>query len=1022
MPLPSPDPPNVPTMMRPIIAALFIGLSTASVAFGQAPTLGHLLPAGLPPGKATDVVFYGGNLAAPTGVWTSFPSTVELTPDVENNGTEAGKVSYRISVPADTPPGVAGIRITTGQGVSNIRLILVDDLPSAVKAGNNKSRETAQEISLPIAIDGACEGQSSDFYKLTATAGQRVSVDAYARRLGSPLDPMIRLLAADGRELAYSDDEPSSGVDGRFTHTFDADGEYYVEIRDIRFQGGGGHRYRLRIGDFPLPSVPYPLAAAKGSAANVQVTGKHVELPSPLAVTMPPDVPGGRYNVAAGYDSSQGSSWVTLLATDTPDQLEAEPNNAPETSTAVTLPGALEGRFEAPGDLDYFAFEAKKGQRWVFRGQTRSLGSPGDVFMRLYDAEGKALAEAEDNGAEEGAINHAFGADGTYRLRVEDTHRRGGVDRVYRIAVTPYEPGFTLAAAAEKVDAPQNGVFVVKVTAARRDYNGPITLAVENAGEGCKLRHNVIPEGKPETTMHVTVGQSLSAGQMARVKIVGQAKIGENEFRATASTLGALRGALAGLPFPPAVLDGEVALGVGPVFPQFFQLAAPAPSVSLPKSGATANLKVQLTRSNGFDEKVNLGVEGLPEGVTAKAAAIEKGKTEGLIELTSAAAIPPGKHAIRLVGSATFKNQPQKFAVDSLAVDGPPFAIAVAPAGPLAAGGKQKATLSFTGDVSPVAAPARYDGGVTRGSEGPRAPALPGFAADNRSAQFSGIDKGPGDDRLTAALPMTTTGDYTLEFWINNTRDLSQPNSPAISGYVFSRAGTPGAGNSQPGDHLGIGGVESAPRDTLFFYNGESLVPGRTKLAVGTWHHVAVVRAGDRFTVYLDGDVANPEIQATAAKNYNTNRITLATRSDGYAPFQGRLDEVAVFDAPLTGEQVAAHFAAAKAETPARDAILKDRPLVYWPLDETDGQLAASAAPAHKRLVKLAWKNQPAGLTLLDEVVLVDGQDKVEFELAAAESVAPAKIENLAVAGTTPASGGDFTAESPPFALEIAKP
>jgi hypothetical protein len=980
-----------------------------------------MLPAGVQPGKATDVVFFGGNLASPNGVWTGFPSTAEMTPGVEKNGTDPARVSYRITVPADAPLGPAGIRVITGQGVSNVKLILVDDLPATVKAGNNKSRETAQALTLPVAVDGSCDAESSDFYKFTAAQGQRISVEVYARRLGSALDPVIRLLAADGRELAFSDDEPASGADGRFTHKFAAAGDYFIEIRDVRYQGGA-HHYRLRIGDFPLPSVPYPLAAAKGSAAHVQVTGQSVELPSPLAVTMPPDVPGNRLNVAAGYEASGGSSWVTLLATDAPDQLEQEPNDTADKSTAVVLPGALEGRFEAPRDRDFFAFEAKKDQRWVFRGQTRSLGSPGDLFLRLYNADGGVAGEAEDNGAEEGSINYTFPADGVYRLAVEDTHRRGGPDRVYRVTVEPYAPGFTLEAAAEKVDAPQNGVFVVKVTATRRDYNGPIALGVNGAGDGCTLRHNVIPEGKPETTMHVTIGPSLTAGQLATVEIYGQAKIGESEFRATASTLGALRGALSGLPFPPAALDGALALGVGPVFPQFFQVAAASPVVALEKAGAQANLTVQVTRSSGFEDAVSVSLGGLPKGVTAKAATIEKGKTEAAIELVGAEAIPPGKHPLQLIGSATFQNQPQTFVVEQVSLQGPPIAIALAPAGPLAVGGRQKATLSFAGELAPVPAAATYESGVTRGAEGPRAPALPGFEGDNKAAGFSGLDKSPGDDRLTAALPVAARGDYTLELWLYNTRDLAQPNSPAISGYVFSRPGTPTAANAQPGDHLGIGGIETSPRDKLFFYNGETLVPGRTTLSINAWHHVALVRSGEQVKVYLDGDVANPEIVATAAKNFDSAHVTLGTRSDGFGPLQGRLDEVVVFDAALAPEQVAAHFAAAKAAAPARDVILKDAPLAYWRLDETEGQLAASVAPAHKRLVRLAWKNLPAGLTAPDEVVLVDAQDKVDVELAAAASVPPGKLENIVVAGTTVVGQAAFTADSPPATIEVNKP
>ena len=259
---------------------------------------------------------------------------------------------------------------------------------------------------------------------------------------------------------------------------------------------------------------------------------------------------------------------------DRSEQLEQEPNDTPDTSTPVKLPGAIEGRFETRGDRDYYQFEAKKGERFVFTGQTRTLGSPSDLFMRLYNAEGGVLAEAEDTGAEEGILNVTFPADGLYRLRVEDTNHRGGADEVYRIAIEPYQPGFSLAAAVENVNAPQNGVFVVKVTTTRRDYNGPITLSLEGAGEGCTLQHNIIPEGKPETTMSVTLGPSLAAGKIAMIHVVGQAKIGATEFRTTASTLLAMRTSLSGLPFPPAVLDGTLGLGVGPVFPPFFQLAA----------------------------------------------------------------------------------------------------------------------------------------------------------------------------------------------------------------------------------------------------------------------------------------------------------------------------------------------------------------------------------------------------------------------------------------------------------------
>ena len=262
--------------------------------------------------------------------------------------------------------------------------------------------------------------------------------------------------------------------------------------------------------------------------------------------------------------------------------MEVEPNDAPEQSTPVKFPGAIEGRFETPGDRDFYQFEAKKGERYVFAGQTRSLGSPSDLFMRLYNAEGGVLAEAEDNGNEEGTLNATFPADGIYRLRVEDTNHRGGPDEVYRVVVEPYQAGFTLAAAAEKVDAPQNGVFVVKVTAARRDYNGPITLGVEGAGEGCTLRNNIIPEGKPETTMQrharpVADGRPIGADQDLRH--------GENR-RERVPRHGQHAGGPAGGADRAAVSAGRARRHAWPwawarCFRKFFQLAAASPLVPL---------------------------------------------------------------------------------------------------------------------------------------------------------------------------------------------------------------------------------------------------------------------------------------------------------------------------------------------------------------------------------------------------------------------------------------------------------
>jgi hypothetical protein len=128
---------------------------------------------------------------------------------VDKNGTDPATVTYRLTVPPDAQLGVGAVRLRTGNGVSNVRLMLIDDLPSIARVGTNKSMAAAQVLAPPVAVDGACDPESSDFYKITAASGQRISIEVYARRLGSPLDPIVRLLNSAGREVAFSDDEPA---------------------------------------------------------------------------------------------------------------------------------------------------------------------------------------------------------------------------------------------------------------------------------------------------------------------------------------------------------------------------------------------------------------------------------------------------------------------------------------------------------------------------------------------------------------------------------------------------------------------------------------------------------------------------------------------------------------------------------------------------------------------------------------------------------------------------------------------
>ncbi|MEQ1860953.1 MAG: LamG-like jellyroll fold domain-containing protein [Chthoniobacteraceae bacterium] len=176
----------------------------------------------------------------------------------------------------------------------------------------------------------------------------------------------------------------------------------------------------------------------------------------------------------------------------------------------------------------------------------------------------------------------------------------------------------------------------------------------------------------------------------------------------------------------------------------------------------------------------------------------------------------------------------------------------------------------------------------------------------NRAAHFAG-------GRLRADAKLGPA--YSVELWLWN--GLAA-NARAITGYVFS-LGADGD-KTAAGDHLGIGGTangEAAGR--LIFFNGNkanTTLTGRTELAFRDWHHVVLVRDGRKVRAYLDGKLEfEGDAEPTSAAGASA---FLGGRCDGFANFEGKLDEVAIYDRAISDAEVARHFQVAGRTPPAR--------------------------------------------------------------------------------------------------------
>ena len=70
------------------------------------------------------------------------------------------------------------------------------------------------------------------------------------------------------------------------------------------------------------------------------------------------------------------------------------------------------------------------------------------------------------------------------------------------------------------------------------------------------------------------------------------------------------------------------------------------------RSGATMALEVAVVRRDGFDGEIELGMDNLPQGITASGLKIPAGKTRGMILITAAENAPRSFAVAKMFGYA----------------------------------------------------------------------------------------------------------------------------------------------------------------------------------------------------------------------------------------------------------------------------------------------------------------------------------------------------------------------------------
>ena len=565
------------TFRRPVTptALLVVWLLSAIPAQAQLPQtrLNAVSPPGGQAGSTFDLKVSSGTDIDELDRLLFSHKGITATQKMNGTGDAATPVAntFTVTIADSVPAGHYEVRAGGLFGVSNPRCFVVGTSTELAEKEPNNTHEQAMPLELEQTVNSLSNSAADvDIYKFSGTAGQRVFIRCLATDIDSRLRPTLELFNASGRLLSFARHNPQR--DPLLDYQITTDGDYFVRVTDLVYAGGAEYFYRLQITqapqiDFVLPSggVPgtkssftlYGRSLPGGQPAGISIDGHPLEkltvdiaLPNAAGTVVPgvrlDSVQAGIDGFAWSLNSPQGPSNPVLIQfSSAPVALEQEPNDTADKSGPLTVPGEVSGQFQQRGDIDWYTFEAKKGNVYFIEVFGERGGSSADPIFTVEQVQKKddgtetvrVLTTADDTATNLAALEFdtytadpvyrfQVPADGEYRISVRDRYyeSRGDARLVYRLAVREETPDFRVvavpfapavnnarAAGPSSITLRKGDTAAVNVLAFRQDgFTGPIRVTAENLPAGVTTPGVEIGEKQTSATLIFTSAEDAA--------------------------------------------------------------------------------------------------------------------------------------------------------------------------------------------------------------------------------------------------------------------------------------------------------------------------------------------------------------------------------------------------------------------------------------------------------------------------------------------------------------------------------
>ncbi len=632
----------------------------ATSLIASTPRLTNITPRGVQRGGTYTLKFHGQRLS---GAQEILIYDEGLTVEKIEPGKGNQPISVTIRVDEDCRLGEHVVQVRTNDGISDFRSIFVGMFPQVNETEPNSDIGAPQVIESNVTVAGTISpAEDVDYFKVSLKKGERLSVEVEAMRLGFWFDAYLAILDSNRLELAACDDTFLLKNDPFITLVAPADGDYFIMLRESAYGGSKASRYRMHVGSFARPTAIFPAGGKPNEQVKLSFLGdpngpieQEVQLPSGF---------GFRGGLFLTQDDISSPSPIPFRINDLENIFEVEPNDAywPEGSIG-SPPFAVNGIIEQNGDSDIFRFSAKKGEEFDIECFARRIGSGLDPVINVWSAQNKKHLKGDDDARRpDSYCRFAIPADGDYFFRVKDHLGRGAPNFVYRIEFSKPQPKLGLSIPRvdrysqlrQTIAVPQGGRFATLINANRENVSGSVELLSENLPAGITM--HALPMRANLNSMPVVFEANADAEVQGRlVDFKGKLTTDKNE-----TVIGSFsnRADFAlGQPNNSVYYSCTVdRLAMAVIDPLPFKVDIVPPQSPLVRGGSK-EIKIVITRDEGFTDPVTLRLPFLPPGTgTKNKINVPKGVSEITYPINANSKAQLGMWPIYVIADAKLKN------------------------------------------------------------------------------------------------------------------------------------------------------------------------------------------------------------------------------------------------------------------------------------------------------------------------------------------------------------------------------